>query len=183
MQMALYQSWADIGGADLWLASWYTPNQRWYTGWHTPRDMAFWHCTKPWQWQLIGWELWKGERLSESYYICPNPGLTPKYLYDPKAPKTGLERTFYDEEGLVVDSEWVLDERVWKWRSKQDLFKGNPKGGKGEGKGNPKGGKGKGKSKSSSDGKGTGKGRPKGGKGKGQGTSSRYGKGKGTKGQ
>ena len=100
MQMTLCRTWADIGGADLWYASWYPPHDRWYTGWHTPRPMAYWHCTTPKEGQLIGWELWADGHTLESYYISLNPGLDPDY--DRAAPKTGLQWSSYDAHGSVV---------------------------------------------------------------------------------
>ena len=177
LQVTIFQTWADVGGADLWLASWHSPNTRWYTGWHTPREMSYWHLTRPKEWELIGWEFWKDDCKRESFFIQPNPSLTPKHIYTRSTPKTGLQHNCYDEEGDVISTAWVQDQRVWRWSAEQEFLKGGnckgtgkdtggPKGDKGGPKGGyPEGGKGSSKGGKSIKGTGKDKGSSKRGKG------------------
>ena len=161
LQITIFETFADVGGADLWLSSKEYANGIWYTGWHTPWEMASWYLTKHSEWELIGWEFWMGGHKSESFYVFPNPAMTPKHIYDRKAPKIGLEHNFYNVTGFIVNSSWVLGSTMWQSWSPQhnvlQVHKGNPKGGKYN---HPKGRKGEGKDKGGPKGD---KGGPKGG--------------------
>ena len=101
-------------------------HRRWYTCWHTPKPIEWWHCTMPWQWQFIGWEKWSNEGKRESQFVVPNPALMTNY--NRKAPKTGLQCTTYNEDGEVIRT-WAVPNQAWRpWHHENKFQNGGTKG-------------------------------------------------------
>ena len=39
LELNIMQTWADVGGCDAWMGSYWRPNQQWWVGWHSPQNL------------------------------------------------------------------------------------------------------------------------------------------------
>ena len=164
LEIKMMQTFADVGGCDAWIGSWWTPTHQWWVGYHSTRALNAWQWPSQ-DWVLIGYEKWYQPfagtpRLREAFYATPNPSMTPPYLL---TPPDGHWHVCYSLSGNETWRQWVgtvLTEDA----NNQQYLKGGPTG--------PKGGfHGKGKGKAADTGKG------KGGQGQEPGQVQRHGQG------
>ena len=147
MTLTMWQCWNDVGGWDAWLSSWWKDDPetgycyQWWTGWHSPENLAEW----PWPdnicWSLIGHERWDCLNdhtwKAEAHYAHPNASTAPR---GHDLIPLGHWIVTYDEEGNETDRVWSDD-----ILAEGPLYlKGGGSKGKGKGKGNYPKGKGKG---------------------------------------
>ena len=57
LELKIMQTWADVGGCDAWMGSYWKPNQQWWVGWHSPQNLPNWAWPSD-DWVLIGYERW-----------------------------------------------------------------------------------------------------------------------------
>ena len=149
----LWQSYPDVGGCDLWVANAWVGYHSVWVGWHSPRNICSWHLTRPSQWKLIGYQIWRG-----AYQVCgtsvyPNPSMTPKgidltlrgcYEYDMNLDGTVNHYSWKDEILTWEPIPNVPEDTKGKGLHKGQFAKSKPKGkgesedramGKGKGKG------------------------------------------------
>ena len=77
LELNIMKTWANVGGCDAWMGNYWRPNQQWWVGWHSPRNLPNWAWPSD-DWVLIGYERWyqprRGDpKLLEAFYASPNP--------------------------------------------------------------------------------------------------------------
>ena len=124
--MACYN---DVGGYDLWVSSYYTPEAAWWVGWHCSQSLVQFYLTGEDHWTLIGYELWTKDDdpdLLAAYYAQPNPSTTPA---GGDLTPQGYWHYTYAAEGPQENWHYVAG-KFLEWSAEDAFLKGNGKGGR-----------------------------------------------------
>ena len=83
------------------------PNQQWWVGWHSPRNLPNWAWPSD-DWVLIGYERWyqprRGDpKLLEAFYASPNPSAR----VPPCPPPDGHWHMCWSHSGALKYSYWT----------------------------------------------------------------------------
>ena len=107
LELNIMQTWADVGGCDAWMGSYWRPNQQWWVGWHSPQNLPNWAWPSD-DWVLIGYERWyqprRGDpKLLEAFYATPNPSAH----VHPCPPPDGHWHMCWSHSGVLKYSYWT----------------------------------------------------------------------------
>ena len=107
LELNIMQTWADVGGCDAWMGSYWRPNQQWWVGWHSPQNLPNWAWPSD-DWVLIGYERWYQPRrghpkLLEAFYATPNPSAH----VHPCPPPDGHWHMCWSHSGVLTQSYWT----------------------------------------------------------------------------
>ena len=105
------KTWADVGGCDAWMGSYWRPNQQWWVGWHSPRNLPNWAWPSD-DWVLIGYERWCQPRRGGGGPSSWRPSmrvLTHRPMCPPRPPPNGHWHMCWSHSGVLKYAYWTQE--------------------------------------------------------------------------